>query len=601
MKRWLDYLKSGLSHRASPDRFRRQGVPERTLRDRFRRFGPYLSRFRNRLIIGAGIVFLAAIVSFPLPLVSRYLIDDVIMARRLSLLAITVLAIVGLATAGRLISLYQQYYFEVLDRRIVLGIQSDLIERVLHFPKSFFDRVQSGYLVNRLESDVEGMGWFFSSAMIGLLENIVRFAGGICFLLYLDWRLTVALIVLLPGLVWLVRYFSERLRHLTHANMEVQASLSGQFQETLSSTTLIKTFAAENRMLDRLQVALKNAMCLSIEQGTVSALAHTAIDAMPAVARAGVLFLGAYWVITDHWSLGSLFAYQAYLGYVFGPARVLATANLQMQAAMASVDRVANLFDVIPEPGVGEGIPVEKLRGEITLRGVSFAYDPARPILERVTFSIRAGERVAIAGVSGVGKTTLISLLMQFYRPTGGDILYDGRPASDFDPTSLRLRLGYVSQQHMLLSGSIAENIAYGTPGASDAEIAQAAVTAGIHDFIAGLPEGYRTPIGERGILLSEGQKQRLCIARALLKSPDVILLDEPAAALDGQTAQTLLASLGPALAGRTVIVISNDEEWLEACDRVLYIEDRRLSAVGAHAELMGSNEAYAALVRGAP
>ncbi|MCK9233346.1 MAG: ABC transporter ATP-binding protein, partial [Syntrophales bacterium] len=263
MKRWLDYLKSGLSHRASPDRFRRQGVPERTLRDRFRRFGPYLSRFRNRLIIGAGIVFLAAIVSFPLPLVSRYLIDDVIMARRLSLLAITVLAIVGLATAGRLISLYQQYYFEVLDRRIVLGIQSDLIERVLHFPKSFFDRVQSGYLVNRLESDVEGMGWFFSSAMIGLLENIVRFAGGICFLLYLDWRLTVALIVLLPGLVWLVRYFSERLRHLTHANMEVQASLSGQFQETLSSTTLIKTFAAENRMLDRLQVALKNAMCLS--------------------------------------------------------------------------------------------------------------------------------------------------------------------------------------------------------------------------------------------------------------------------------------------------------------------------------------------------
>jgi len=601
MKRWLDYLKSGLSHRASPDRFRRQGVPERTLRDRFRRFGPYLSRFRNRLIIGAGIVFLAAIVSFPLPLVSRYLIDDVIMARRLSLLAITVLAIVGLATAGRLISLYQQYYFEVLDRRIVLGIQSDLIERVLHFPKSFFDRVQSGYLVNRLESDVEGMGWFFSSAMIGLLENIVRFAGGICFLLYLDWRLTVALIVLLPGLVWLVRYFSERLRHLTHANMEVQASLSGQFQETLSSTTLIKTFAAENRMLDRLQVALKNAMCLSIEQGTVSALAHTAIDAMPAVARAGVLFLGAYWVITDHWSLGSLFAYQAYLGYVFGPARVLATANLQMQAAMASVDRVANLFDVIPEPGVGEGIPVEKLRGEITLRGVSFAYDPARPILERVTFSIRAGERAAITGVSGVGKTTLISLLLQFYRPTGGDILYDGRPASDFDPTSLRLRLGYVSQQHMLLSGSIAENIAYGTPGASDAEIARAAMTAGIHDFIAGLPEGYRTPIGERGILLSEGQKQRLCIARALLKSPDVILLDEPAAALDGQTAQTLLASLGPALAGRTVIVISNDEEWLEACDRVLYIEDRRLSAVGAHAELMGSNEAYAALVRGAP
>mgnify|MGYP000871002933 CR=1 FL=1 len=601
MKRWLDYLKSGLSHRASPDRFRRQGVPERTLRDRFRRFGPYLSRFRNRLIIGAGIIFLAAIVSFPLPLVSRYLIDDVIMARRLSLLAITVLAIVGLGAAGRLISLYQQYYFDVLDRQIVLGIQSDLIERVLHFPKSFFDRVQTGYLVNRLESDVEGMGWFFSSAMIGLLENIVRFAGGICFLLYLDWRLTVALIVLLPGLIWLVRYFSDRLRYLTHANMEVQASLSGQFQETLSSTTLIKAFAAEDKMLDRLTAALRNAMRLSIEQGTVSALAHTAIDAMPAVTRAGVLFLGAYWVITGHWSLGSLFAYQAYLGYVFGPARVLATANLQMQTALASVDRVANLYDIIPEQEVGEGKPVEKLEGDIAFRDVSFAYDPDRPILEHVTFSIRAGECAAIAGVSGVGKTTLVSLLLRFYRPTEGEIHYDGRPAGDYDLTSLRQRLGYVPQQHMLLSGSIAENIAYGNAGASDEEIARAAGTAGIHDFIAGLPEGYRTQIGERGILFSEGQKQRLSIARALLKRPDVILLDEPAAALDGQAAQALLSSLGPALAGRTVIVISNDEEWLKACDRVLYLEDRRLSAIGAHAELMVSKEAYAALVRGAP
>lgn len=601
MKRWLDYLKSGLSHRATPDRFRQPGVPERTLRDRFRRFGPYLSKFRNRLIMGAAIVFLAAVVSFPLPLVSRYLIDDVIMARRLSLLAITVLAIVGLAAAGRLISLYQQYYFDVLDRQIVLGIQSDLIERVLHFPKSFFDWVQTGYLVNRLESDVEGMGWFFSSAMIGLLENIVRFAGGICFLLYLDWRLTVALIVLLPGLIWLVRYFSERLRHLTHANMEVQASLSGQFQEALSSTTLIKAFAAEDKMLDRLTATLRNAMRLSIEQGTVSALAHTAIDAMPAFARAGVLFLGAYWVMTDHWSLGSLFAYQAYLGYVFGPARVLATANLQMQTALASLDRVANLYDIVPEQGAGEGRPVKKLAGDIAFKDVSFAYDPARPILEHATFSIRAGERAAIAGVSGVGKTTLISLLLRFYRPTEGEILYDGLPADDYDLTSLRERLGYVPQQHMLLSGTIAETIAYGNPEASDDEIANAARTAGIHDFIAGLSVGYQTQVGERGILLSEGQKQRLCIARALLKRPDVILLDEPAAALDGQTAQALLSSLGPALAGITVIVISNDVEWLKGCDRVLYLEDHRLSAIGTHAELMVSNGVYAALVRGAP
>jgi ABC-type multidrug transport system fused ATPase/permease subunit len=243
-------------------------------------------------------------------------------------------------------------------------------------------------------------------------------------------------------------------------------------------------------------------------------LAYTLIEAMPAIARAVVLFVGAYWVITDQWSLGSLFAYQAYLGYVFGPAQMLATANLQMQSALASVDRVATLYDIVPEQQAGTGRVVEKLEGQIAFEHVSFAYDPATPILENLTFSIRAGERVAIAGVSGAGKTTLISLLLRFYLPTSGEILYDACPAPAYDLASLRERLGYVSQQQLLFSGPIADNIAYGNPGAADDEIVQAAKTAGIHDFIVGLPDGYRTEMGERGVLLSEGQKQRLSIAR---------------------------------------------------------------------------------------
>jgi ATP-binding cassette subfamily B protein len=231
---------------------------------------------------------------------------------------------------------------------------------------------------------------------------------------------------------------------------------------------------------------------------------------------------------------------------------------------------------------------------------VSFAYDPATPILENLTFSIRAGERVAIAGVSGAGKTTLISLLLRFYLPTSGEILYDACPAPAYDLASLRERLGYVSQQHLLFSGPIADNIAYGNPGAADDEIVHAAKTAGLHDFIAGLTDGYRTEVGEKGILLSEGQKQRLSIARALLKNPDVILMDEPAAALDGTTGHTLLSSLGPVVAGKTVILVSNNAEWLETADRVFFLQNHRLTAIGAHAELLASNQAYASLSIGA-
>ena len=600
MNRWLAYLKSGLTRRKTPDRFSGSGMADRSMKDRCRRFGPYLVKFRKRLVIAIGLVFLAAGVSFPLPLVSRFLIDDVILDRRLSLLAATVLVIIGLAVAGRLIALYQQYYFDRLDREMVLNIQTDLLERVLRFPKTFFDKVQTGYLMTRLESDVQGMGWFFSNTMAGLLENIVRFAGGLFFLFYLNWRLTLALIVFLPGLIWLVQHFSGKLNRLSHANMEMQASLSGQFQESLSSVTLIKAFAAERKTLHALRDVLKKSVQLALEQSTVSGLAYALIEAMPAIARALVLFVGAYWVITDQWSLGSLFAYQAYLGYVFGPAQMLATANLQMQDALASVDRVANLYDIVPEQQAGAGRVVEKLEGRIAFEHVSFAYDPATPVLENLTFSIRAGEHVAIAGVSGAGKTTLISLLLRFYLPTSGEILYDACPASLYDLASLRERLGYVSQQHLLFSGPISDNITYGNHEATDDEIVRAAKTAGLHDFIAGLPDGYRTEVGERGVLLSEGQKQRLSIARALLKNPDVILMDEPVAALDGTTGHALLTSLGTALAGKTVILITNDPEWLKTADRVFFLQNHRLTAIGAHAELLASNPAYASLTRGA-
>jgi len=601
MSRWLAYLKSGLGRRKPPDRFSPPGRPERTFGDHYRWFGPYLLKFRARLIAGIGLVFLAAGISFPLPLVSRFLIDDVILERRLSLLALTVVAIVTLALAGRLIALYQQYFFERLDQEMVLTIQSDLLERVLRFPKAFFDKVQTGYLMTRLESDVQGLGWFFSSTMVSLLENAVRFAGGLCFLFYLDWRLTLALILFLPGSIWLVRIFSHRLNHLSHANMEMQASLSGRFQESLSTLPLIKAFAAENQTLQALRGMLRKAMHLSLEQSTVSALAHSLINALPAAARAMVLLVGAYWVITDHWSLGSLFAYQAYLGYVFGPARVLAEANLQMQDALASLDRVANLKDIVPEPQTGSEYVVERLEGQIAFEGVSFAYDPARPILENLTFSIRAGERVAIAGVSGAGKTTLISLLLRLYLPTEGEIFYDASPASAYPLSFLRERLGYVAQQPLLLSGSIVDNMAYGRPDATHDEIVRALKAAGLQDFIADLPEGLGTEVGEKGILLSEGQKQRLSIARALLKNPDVILLDEPSASLDGQTGETLLSSLGSALAGKTTIIVSNEAPWLKSADRVLFLEGHRLAAMGTHGELLASNQAYASLVRGCP
>ena len=600
MKSWLRYLKNGLARRRSQDRY--AASPQstgRTMGELGRRFVPLLRKFRNPFLFGMGVVFLTAAVSLPLPLIGRFLIDDVIMKSLLPLLPWTILALICLAVAARLLDLYQEYYFDRFNREVVLDIQTGLLERVFHYSKTFFDRNRTGYLMNRLDDDVQGMGWFFSSAMAGVIENGFRFLGGLIFLLYLDWRLTLIVGVILPAAVIVVRYFSGRLRTLSNESMEMQADVAAHFQESLSAITLVKAFAAEGKTLRQLKASLRKALDIGLEQSTVNAAANMAITSLPDMARAAVLFIGAYWVIIGHWSLGSLFAYQAYLAYVFGPAQALATANLEMHSALASAERIANLSDLVPEDNTGQGKIVRRLQGDIEFKDVCFAYEADAPVLSDIRFSIRTGERIALAGASGVGKTTLISLILRLYKPTGGEIYFDAHPASDYEVGSLRERIGYVPQQNGLLDGAVLDNILYGNAAAGETEAVEAAKKAGIHDFIASLPEGYQARVGERGVALSEGQRQRICVARALVKNPDILLMDEPASALDGRTGNRVLSSLLTASAGKTLIVATNQAGFLTAADRVLFLQGNRLPAVGAHAELLQSSPDYAAIVIG--
>ncbi len=224
------------------------------------------------------------------------------------------------------------------------------------------------------------------------------------------------------------------------------------------------------------------------------------------------------------------------MGYVFSPAQYLATASLDLQDARASLERVSALFDIVPEENIGKGKTIEKLTGEIEFRNVSFSYDSREPVLKNITFHLRPGERIAIVGPSGVWKTTPISLILRFYKPSSGEIYFDGRAASEFDVNALRQRIGYVSQNPHLPSGTIMENLRHGNAETNEEEVFRAAKASDIHDFVYHLPKGYESEIGERGINLSEGQKQRLSIARALVKEPDILLLDEPASALDSLT-----------------------------------------------------------------
>jgi ABC-type multidrug transport system fused ATPase/permease subunit len=351
------------------------------------------------------------------------------------------------------------------------------------------------------------------------------------------------------------------------------------------------------RTIGRLISELKKVLQISLEQSTVGSVAHLLITSMPGIARGVVLALGAYWIIRGQWTLGSLLAFQAYLGYVFGPAQYLATANLELQNARAALERVSALFDIVPEENIGKGKTVERLSGEVEFKKVSFSYDSREPVLRDVSFRVRPGEHVAIVGPTGVGKTTLLSLILRFYRPITGAIYFDGKLASEYDVGSLRGRIGYVSQNTLLLSGTIMENLRYGNPDAAREEVFKAAQVANIHDFICSLPEGYESEIGEKGVNLSEGQKQRLAIARALVKEPDILVLDEPASALDSLTEKSIFQTLPAILRNKTLFVVAHRFSTIKDSDRILLLNENRLVAVGTHRSLLETNSYYRSLV----
>lgn len=595
MNTWFDYLKQGFSRDIPQDRLSDPGRIA-SLRANLANLQPFVRRHWRKGALGALLILIDTLLAFPLPLINRYLIDEVILGRQLNLLAVTVAALVAVTVGGMASKALQRFYFARFEQGIILDIEQDLLSRTLRFPKSFFDDQEVGYLLSRLSSDVMGLRWFFSGTLVNILTNLIKLVGGIGLLVYLEWRLALVALLIVPALVIWAHVFSRRTRALSHQSMERSANVSKRMQESLASASLIKAFASEDREVGRVVSELRDSFQVSLEQTAVGSLATMSLSILNNVANLVVIGAGAYLVIIGQWTLGSLLAFRSYLSYVYGPAQYLANMNLQLQTALAALERVSAMYDIVPEDR-GNGLVVDHLRGEVEFRDVSFAYDDAQPVLQEVSYHVQPGEHIAIVGPSGVGKTTLISLLLRFYQPQSGEIWLDGHPASEYELSSLRQRIGYVSQSTLLLSGNLLENLRYGNPDASLAQVEHACRTAGIHDFVLRLPQGYDTQVGEQGVNLSEGQKQRLSLARALIKEPDILILDEPTSALDSRVERSIFEALPSVVRDRTLFVVAHRLSTIQESDQVLVLNENRLVATGTHATLRETNNFYRELV----
>jgi ABC-type bacteriocin/lantibiotic exporter with double-glycine peptidase domain len=593
---WFDYLKRGLSHLPTQDYIGR-GPAQPGFRKSLRNLCPFVARHWRKCLPGGLLILLTSLMAFPQPLIARFLIDKVILGRQLNLLALALILLVAIALAEKLLSLLQEYYVTRFEQTVILDIQDSLFGHCLTLPKSFFDAQETGYLMSRISTDVQGLRWLFSDSVVGMLANCLRLAGGVIFLLYIEWKLAVCVLITIPAAVMILAYFARRMRILGHRSLEQQAHLNTQIQESLSSISLIKSFSSEEKTQRRLRAMLKSVLHISLEQSAVDSTANFLISIMPGAAKLIVLAVGAYWVIKGHWTLGTLLAFQTYLAYVFGPARFLATANIQLQGARAALERVSSIFDIVPEENSGNGEIVTGLSGDVEFRDVSFRYNGREEVLSNLSFHVSPGQHIAIVGPSGVGKTTLLSLILQFYRPTAGEIFLDGKSAAEYEVRSLRRRIGYIAQSTLLISGSIKENLLYGNPEASEKEIIAATRAAGIYEFIDSLPEAFSTQIGENGIGLSEGQKQRLSIARALVRDPDILILDEPTSALDRLNESSVFQALPDFVRGKTLFVVSHRLPTIQDCDRILLLNENRIVAIGTHDSLLESSDYYHSLL----
>ncbi len=505
----------------------------------------------------------------------------------LAALVVALTAVKGTAQFGR------QFASEWLGQRVVFTMRNQLYRHVQSLSFGYHDRARTGELMSRTTSDVERVRRFVSMGVFQLVQILLLLVGAAVMMLLTDWLLALLALLTVPLMAVLAVTFAHRIRPLFQAVQEAWADLNATVQENLAGARVVRAFAQEEMQRARFEPVNKEVTDRNVEVMRLFAMRMPLFTAVLGLGQVAVLWYGGWKVIEGQATIGALVAFNFYLLILMMPVRMLGMTINSFARAVASGTRIFEVLDEHSEvQEAADAVALDDVRGELRFEGVAFEYEGQR-VLEDLTFHVRPGEALGIVGGTGSGKSTIINLLPRFYDPSSGRVLVDDLDVRKVRMASLRAQIGIVHQEPFVFATSIRENIAYGRPGATDEQVEAAARAAQIHDFIAGLPRGYATPVGERGVTLSGGQKQRIAIARALLLDPRILVLDESTSSVDTWTERAIQEALSEAQRDRTTLIISQRIRSVRDAAEIIVLEQGRIVQRGRHEALVEQEGLY--------